>query len=441
MTEMHTIPEGWSETTLGKIARYVNGRAFKPSEWGSTGRPIIRIQNLTGSAQTINRYDGVVDEKHIVRRGDLLMSWAATLGVYVWQGEEAALNQHTFKVHPTVDERFMYYLLQHTLGALKAQVHGTGMQHITKSKFEATRVVIPQDRTEQERIVARIDELMGDIDAGESDVSGAVARLADLKSLVVERAVKGGFSVGQHDGQLTEDIARHIRLRAHGKRVPPIVDVSDTLFADWTLPAGWAWTSLDALAADRRNALKAGPFGSALKKSFYVPHGYKVYGQEQVIRGDATYGDYYIDEQRYESLKSCSVVPGDILVSLVGTIGRVLILPPDSEPGIINPRLLKFTLSDELVDARYIATYLRSPSVRRHLLRESHGGTMDVLNLTTLRSLPIALPPLDEQRAIIGRVDEFLSGLEHLDNDIGQVGDEARALRQSILRAAFSGEL
>ncbi len=88
------------------------------------------------------------------------------------------------------------------------------------------------------------------------------------------------------------------------------------------LPKRWIWINFEALAEANPNALKAGPFGSALKKSFYVLNGYKIYGQEQVIREDPFYGDYYIDEERYEVLKSCAVKPGDILISLVGTIGK-----------------------------------------------------------------------------------------------------------------------
>ena len=104
---------------------------------------------------------------------------------------------------------------------------------------------------------------------------------------------------------------------------PALPDTSDLP----ALPEGWEWANLERLAQAKSNALKAGPFGSALKKSYYVPQCYKIYGQEQVLRGDAHYGDYYVDEKRYRDLESCKVAPGDILVSLVGTIGQVLILP------------------------------------------------------------------------------------------------------------------
>jgi len=177
--------------------------------------------------------------------------------------------------------------------------------------------------------------------------------------------------------------------------------VSDELME---LPEGWEWTSFEELAERIPNALKAGPFGSALKKSFYMPSGYKIYGQEQVISEDPFFGDYYIDETRYEELKSCAVKPGDILISLVGTIGKVLILPKGIEPGIINPRLVKLSLDKILVNNEYVKKYLESPAVRDYLSKLSHDGTMDILNLSILKTLKIPLPPLNEQKRIVAAI-------------------------------------
>ena len=69
-------------------------------------------------------------------------------------------------------------------------------------------------------------------------------------------------------------------------------------------------------------------------------------GQEQVIRGDYLFGDYFISVSKYRELESCSVRPGDILLSLVGTAGKLLVLPEDAPAGVINPRLIRFTLAD-----------------------------------------------------------------------------------------------
>ena len=96
MTTETQLPQEWQKTTLGKIATYVNGRAFKPIEWSKAGTPIIRIQNLNNPNAEYNYYDGNIEQKYHVKNGDLLFAWSASLGAYIWKGENAFLNQHIF---------------------------------------------------------------------------------------------------------------------------------------------------------------------------------------------------------------------------------------------------------------------------------------------------------------------------------------------------------
>ena len=86
--------------TLGMVAEYINGRAFKPEEWEEIGKPIIRIQNLTNSSDLCNRTTKTYEDKYLVSDGDLLFAWSASLGAHIWHGEDAWLNQHIFKILP-----------------------------------------------------------------------------------------------------------------------------------------------------------------------------------------------------------------------------------------------------------------------------------------------------------------------------------------------------
>ena len=123
---MSDLPRGWAQATLGEIGEYLNGRGFRKHEWAESGRPIIRIQNLTGTSSRFNYYDGDAEESYIARRGDLLISWAATLGAYVWDGPEAVVNQHIFKVNSFIDSRFHRYLVASVLDDLQRHAHGSG---------------------------------------------------------------------------------------------------------------------------------------------------------------------------------------------------------------------------------------------------------------------------------------------------------------------------
>jgi type I restriction enzyme M protein len=149
----------WPLVKLSEIATYINGFAFKPDDWGDSGIPIIRIQNLTGSSNSINytlRSD--VPEKYIVNYGDLLISWSATIGFYFWKGPTAYLNQHIFKVVPTekVLSSYLFHMGGKISEVIRSKVHGNTMQHITRGLFEEIEIPLPPIEV-QEQIVAELD--------------------------------------------------------------------------------------------------------------------------------------------------------------------------------------------------------------------------------------------------------------------------------------------
>ena len=167
----------------------------------------------------------------------------------------------------------------------------------------------------------------------------------------------------------------------------------------------WPVAGISDLVADVPYGFKAGPFGSSLKKDCYVPAGYKIYGQEQVIRGDPTFGDYYIDEEKYHELESCKVRAGDVLVSLVGTYGKTMIVPDDYEPGIINPRLVKITLDRQKMLPGFFAHLFTQEQTVSQLRSISHGGTMNILSVQALRRLRVPVPSVETQRAIVAEIE------------------------------------
>ena len=183
------------------------------------------------------------------------------------------------------------------------------------------------------------------------------------------------------------------------------------------IPEDWTISGLEALGKRVKPAIKAGPFGSSLKKDSYVKEGYKVYGQEQVIRGDYLYGDYFIDERKFRDLESCAVGEGDILLSLVGTTGKLLVLPKGAPPGIINPRLIRLSFDEQKILPVFFKYLFQSVNVQNELSRLAQGGTMDVLNARILRMVKVQLPSVQEQRAIataLSDVDALITALDKL---------------------------
>ena len=152
---------GWTYKKLGEVASYINGFAFKPETWSERGIPIIRIQNLNNEEAPFNFYDGELDEKFIVRDDDLLISWSASLGVYIWKRGLAYLNQHIFKVRfdkGNINKYYLAYSVESKLAEMSKNTHGSTMRHIVKKDFDNIKIPVPS-MAEQEAIVAELDEI------------------------------------------------------------------------------------------------------------------------------------------------------------------------------------------------------------------------------------------------------------------------------------------
>jgi type I restriction enzyme S subunit len=300
--------------------------------------------------------------------------------------------------------------------------------------------------------VAKLDTLFGHLDTLKTRLDRIPQLLKDFRQKVLTQAVTGKLTE-EFDNKKILEVIRKDRKQWYLKQLelsnktgckkPKKIKYSieeGKSDAKSILSKDYDVAFIEEIAAKRENALKAGPFGSSLKKEFYVASGYKIYGQEQVIKGDPFYGDYYINQEKFDSLRSCEVNEGDILISLVGTIGRVLIVPAVFEKGIINPRLVKISLH-ELICPEYFSIYIKSPVAKELLVKMSHGGTMDVINLDILKRLPVPIPSLQEQQEIVRRVESLFAKADQIETSYQKLKAKIEQLPQALLAKAFRGEL
>ncbi|MGX9608497.1 restriction endonuclease subunit S [Acinetobacter sp. T63] len=188
------------------------------------------------------------------------------------------------------------------------------------------------------------------------------------------------------------------------------------------------------------SSIIAGPFGSSITKDMYVPKGYKVYGQEQVIPNDFEIGDYYISEKNYIELNRYAVYPKDILISCVGTFGKIAVFPENAEKGIINPRLIKATVSNKF-NPYFFREYLKSDAVFKQFEQLSRGGTMGVINIGILNEIIAVIPPIKEQDDIYN----FIQKQKHKFNNLINKAESAIQLMQerrtALISAAVTGKI
>lgn len=391
---------------LGDVAKYINGRAFKPAEWESVGLPIIRIQNLNRPDASYNYTSKQFEEKYRVKYGDLLFAWSASLGAYIWKGGEAWLNQHIFRVEPfkNCNKKYLFYSLERIVADLYSKAHGSGMVHVTKGKFEATEIPLPP-LAEQERIVAKIEELFSELDAGRQEAEKALAQLKVYRQAVLKWAF---------EGRLTNEVV-----------------------VDGELPEGWKWESLGNLCDPKRKCA----YG-VLVPGEHVEDGISLLRVGDIDdKGKINQSNMKrIAPEIADRFKRTFLQGGEVVISLVGAIGRTAVVPK-SLKGANTARAVGVIPIADSVSAMFVEMMLRSPIKIQEHNNTSHEVARKTLNLEDVVKSKIPLPPLQEQHRIVQEIEARLSVCDEIESTLVQSLQQAEALRQSILKKAFEGKL
>lgn len=190
------VPRHWRKTALKYLGNYQNGYPFKPEDWGSDGLPIIRISQLSGTAEP-NYFAGVLEDRLRVEDGDLLFSWSATIDSFLWEGGSGWLNQHIFKVTPSeeAEKTFLYYVIKHIAPKLaEFDAHGSTMRHIKKESL-GERLYVPE-RAEQRQIASFLNGETARIDALITEQQRLIELLMEKRHAVISQAITKGLSPG-----------------------------------------------------------------------------------------------------------------------------------------------------------------------------------------------------------------------------------------------------
>lgn len=151
------------------------------------------------------------------------------------------------------------------------------------------------------------------------------------------------------------------------------------------------------------SSIVRGPFGSSLKKEFFVKNGYKVYEQKNAIKQSANLGEYYIDEKKFKELQRFECKVGDIIMSCSGTVGKLFQLPENSEKGIINQALCKFSLNNK-IKSTYFLKYLEKVIGNIEL---NGSGIKNISSVSYIKKIDINLPPIELQNKFAERVEKI----------------------------------
>ncbi|RJQ65148.1 MAG: hypothetical protein C4519_28865 [Desulfobacteraceae bacterium] len=383
---------------IGDLCKLINGRAFKPSNWGKEGLPIVRIQNLNDHSKPFNRYNGQYSENHFIDSGAILLSWSGTpgtsFGCFRWERGPGLLNQHIFKViieDGLIDGDFFIYAVNGKLDEMIRQAHGgVGLRHITKNKLEAIHLPVPK-LEEQRRIVARIKECLERVEEIEGLRSESLEEAVNLAPSLYA-AMENGYKWPK------KPIGELVTRTQNGKSIRQ----------DNEKATGYV-LSLSSVHNVSLNLEKIKP----------------------IILPDNVAQQYRISE-------------GDVFVSRSNTrelVGLASVAIGTPERIVYPDLLIKLYPKKHLIRSRFLAYALRTPESRKQIKERAVGTSQSMVKMSgeRLKEVEVTVPPLDVQDSLINRFDE----LHNLSSDllIDLKSFNPATLRQSVLRKAFAGEL
>ena len=400
--------EDWEQRKLGEVSDVRDGTHDSP-KYQSIGHPFVTSKNVKNGYITYDDIQYISDEDFVeinkrskVDVNDILMGMIGTIGnmaLIRTEPDFAIKNVALIKDTKQINYLYLYHLLQSPFieKQLTSGMDGGTQKFVSLGNVRNLNVIYPSD-IEQDKIGCYFEKL-------DHLITLHQRKCDDTKKLKKYMLQK--------------------MFPKNGEKKPEI------RFAGFT--DDWEQRKVTELLKNSSSAMKIGPFGSALKKEYFVEKGIKVYAQENAFTGDFSMGDYYITEDKYKELKSCELYPGDLVISMMGTIGVCAIFPENAEKGIMNSHLLRLQFNNEVIP-EYIMYLLRdSALIRKQIERLSVGSIMSGLSSSVVKKLVFPIPKLVEQKRIV----EYFSNLDHLITLHQRKCDDLKNLKKYMLQNMF----
>ena len=390
----------WELRTLGDLG-----------EWGSGGTPLsstpeyyngtipwLIIEDLndgvvTSSQKTITELGLKNSSAKIVEPGTLLIAMYGSIGKLGIAGNRCATNQAiAFCRHnpELVDVNFLFYYLLFSREKLLDMGKGNTQQNIGQAVLKEYPIPLPP-LTEQKRIaslLARADRL------------------------------------------------RHLRRTAHDLSESLLQSVFLEMF--YSTDTKWEQSLVEDLAKKKKNAIRTGPFGSQLLHSEFTEKGeVLVLGIDNAVQNEFSWGKpRFITREKYEELKRYTVFPGDLIITIMATNGRVAVVPNDIPLAINTKHLCCITLEQKICLPKFLqACMLYHPAVLKQMGGSERGAVMPGLNMEIIKNLVVPVPPLSLQEEFAGVVAQ----VESMRSRQAESERQVEGLFESLLAGAFNG--
>lgn len=464
------ISPRWERVELDLVADVQNGFPFKSALFSTeNGFPLIRIRDV-GQSGTLHYYTGEFEDEFIVESGDILIGMDGDFRAARWRGRRALLNQRVCRVllrSQYYDENFLVLCLQPYLDAINAETSSVTVKHLSSKTVKQLPLPLPP-LNEQRRIVARIEAMFDEIDHGVENLKKAKATLGLYRQSLLKAAFEGRLTAdwrAQNPDKLEDPETLLARIQKEREtRYQTALDDWQKALADWRasgeigkkpakpkrpawpdrldfsdlgrLPYGWTYLPFEAVAWTIRNGISAKPDEKGPLKIFRIsavrPMAFDLKDFRRITDPDGSYEDYRLGY-------------GDLVFTRYNGsrdyVGVSAMYRGDGNH-VYPDKLIRCQIKSNLVNPAYLEAATNCGESRTFIEKRirTTAGQSGVSG-GDIKAMPVPICSPAEQDEITRILDERLSAADTLEAEIDAGLTRAEALRQSILKQAFSGKL
>jgi type I restriction enzyme S subunit len=414
---LQTYPAHWQLKKLGDVCHTTSGGtpSRQKSSYYNGNIPWVKSGELDkglilDTEEKISEKAVKNSSAKIFPKGTLLIAlYGATIGKLAFLGVDAATNQAICGIfkNDNIDSNYLYHFLFYKKPSLVKQGIGGAQPNISQGILKNLDLPIPP-LPEQQAIVAKIEELLSELENGKQQLITAQQQLKVYRQSLLKWAFEGRFGFGD--------------------RPPNSVQEGE-------LPKGWKWTTFGEVS------VKIGDIDHKMPKQIAAGYPYvstKDFTDDLKISFDKT---KYISKEDYLAL-SRKIKPerGDIIFPRYGTIGKNILIDFDRE-FLVSYSCAVIKPNNSIVLSKYAYIYSLSPKISEEIRKYTVETTQANVGIASIKSFVFPLPSLEEQQLIVSELESKLTVCDKIEETISQSLQQAETLRQSILKKAFEGKL
>jgi type I restriction enzyme S subunit len=443
--EEDELPDGWKRVCLSQISELIMGQSPPGSTYNTKGDGVPFFQgkaDFTEISPVVRTW--CTQPKKNAKSGDILISVRAPVGPTNVADRDCSIGRGLAAIRPKneIPTKFILYYLKFKEPELALSGKGSTFTAIKKEDLANLSIPLPP-LAEQQRIVARVEALLTQVNAARDRLSRVPLIMKRFRQAVLAAACSGRLTEEwreenalQNATSLLELISTERQAIIRGKQKRTDKDTEWMQKDEREIPEQWLMVKINDILHYQRSA----GYG-VLQPGSETPDGIPMVRVCDILDGKILVNQLKRISPDIESqYKRTRLDGGEVLVTIVGTIGRTAVVPKNAKGSNIARAVAVLPLCPH-VDPEYISYCLTDSKKNIELVDLAREVARKTLNLGLLKAVEIPLPPLAEQHEIVRRVGLLFERADAIDQEVVAAGRRCSRLTQAVLGKAFAGKL